>query len=105
MPRSFVDTFSEVVQSGIQVLMWAGDADYICNWIGNHEVANSITYSGSAEFSAMELAPYTVDGVEGGTFKSVDNLSFLRVYEAGHEVPYYRKSYHVSFNTGWYFRC
>lgn len=29
--RSFLPTLSRVVQSGIQVLIWAGDADYICN--------------------------------------------------------------------------
>lgn len=89
--RSFLDTMSEVVQSGIQILTWAGDADYLCNWFGNLDVADSIEYSGSAEFSAKTLAPYTVNGVEMGQFKSVDNLSFLRVYQAGHEAPYYRK--------------
>lgn len=29
--RSFLPTLSRVVQSGIQVLIWAGDADFICN--------------------------------------------------------------------------
>ena len=31
-----------------------------------------------------------VQGTQGGTFKTVDNLSFLRVFGAGHEVPYYQ---------------
>lgn len=29
--RSFLPSLSRVVQSGIQVLVWAGDADFICN--------------------------------------------------------------------------
>ncbi|KAH6647100.1 Alpha/Beta hydrolase protein [Truncatella angustata] len=88
-PRSLVSTLSTVIQSGIRVLTWAGDADFICNWFGNLDVANALTYSGSAQFSAKTLAPYTVGGTELGQFKSVDNLSFIRVYGAGHEVPYY----------------
>jgi carboxypeptidase C (cathepsin A) len=86
-----VSTLSTVVQSGIRVLTWAGDADFICNWFGNLDVANALTYSGSTEFKAKALESYTVDGTEMGQFKSVDNLSFIRVYGAGHEVPYYRK--------------
>ena len=41
--------------------------------------------------------PYTVNGAQGGTFKTVSNLSFLRVFGAGHEVPYYREFF---FNPG-----
>lgn len=69
--------------------MWAGDADWVCNWQGNYAVANTVSYSGTSTFSKQSLAPYTVNGVQGGTFKSVGNLSFLRVFGAGHEVPYY----------------
>ena len=29
--RDFLPTLSRVVQSGIRVLIWAGDADYICH--------------------------------------------------------------------------
>lgn len=91
-PRSFLSTLSSVVQSGIHVLVWAGDADWICNWLGNYRVANAVDFSGHAEFSAKDLAPYTVNGTEKGMFKNVDNFSFLKVYGAGHEVPYYRES-------------
>jgi carboxypeptidase D len=32
-----------------------------------------------------------VNGKQQGTFKTEQNLSFLRVFEAGHEVMYYRE--------------
>ena len=80
-----------MVQSGLTVLVWAGDADWICNWFGNHEVVDQVKFPGSEDFQGKDLKPYTVNGEKKGTFKTVDNFSFLRVYEAGHEVPYYRK--------------
>ncbi|KAF2806525.1 putative carboxypeptidase S1 [Mytilinidion resinicola] len=89
-PRSFLATLSKVVQTGLPTLIWAGDADWICNWFGGLDVANAITYSGTSTFANKSLDPYTVEGTEKGTFKTVSNLSFLRVYGAGHEVPYYQ---------------
>lgn len=80
-----------MVQSGIQVLLWAGDADWICNWFGGLAVANAVDFDGSAAFAAKEAVNYTVDGVAGGTFKTEGNLSWLRVFGAGHEVSYYRE--------------
>lgn len=88
--RSFLEPLAEVVQSGVNVLIWAGDLDWICNWYGSQLVVNNLDYSDSAEFQATALAEYTVDGTSYGQFKSVGNLNFLRVYEAGHEVPYYQ---------------
>ncbi|KUI53502.1 Carboxypeptidase S1 [Cytospora mali] len=90
--RSFLEPLSEVVQSGVNVLIWAGDLDWICNWYGSQLVVNSINYTDSATFQSKALAEYTVDGKSYGQFKTAGNLNFLRVYEAGHEVPYYRKS-------------
>ena len=80
--RSFLPQLSSVVQSGIQVVVWAGDADWMCNWFGNFAASNAITYSGSAAFNAASLINYTVGGVAAGTFKTVKNLSFLRVFAA-----------------------
>lgn len=93
--RSFLSQLSSVVQSGVTTLIWAGDADWICNWFGNQAAAEAVTWASSAAFKAKALASYTVNGVAGGTFKNVGNLSFLRVFGAGHEVPFYRKSRYV----------
>jgi hypothetical protein len=41
------------------------------------------------------VSSYTVNGAAGGTFKTVGNLSWLRVFGAGHEVPYYRECFLV----------
>lgn len=77
------------MQSNLTTLIWAGDADWICNWFGVLAATESIEFSGAAEFRSKEEADYTVDGKPAGKYKTVDNLSWLRVYGAGHEVPYY----------------
>lgn len=66
--------------------------DWICNWYGSQLVVNSINYTDSAKFQSTALSEYEVDGKSYGQFKTAGNLNFLRVYEAGHEVPYYRES-------------
>lgn len=89
--RSTVPHLSSVVQSGnVTTLIWAGDADFICNWYGALATANEVDYDGSATFKSADLKPYSVNGKEMGTFKTEGKLSFLRVYGAGHEVPYYQ---------------
>jgi carboxypeptidase D len=62
----------------------------VCDWFGGFASINAIQYAGSSTFRAKPVADYTVDGVPKGTFKSVDNLSWLRVFESGHEVPYFQ---------------
>lgn len=90
--RSYLQQLSDVVQFGVRTLMWAGDADWICNWLGYKETADKVSYSGHHEFAAGKLVEYSVNGAQKGTYKTVDNLSYLRVFEAGHEVPFYRTS-------------
>ncbi|GME26731.1 carboxypeptidase s1 [Neofusicoccum parvum] len=89
-PRSFLPELNSVVQSGLTTLVWAGDADWICNWMGNYDVAQQVEFDGQTSFRATSLKSYTVNGKASGTFKTVDNFSFLRAFEAGHEVPYYQ---------------
>ena len=65
-------------------------ADWICNTAGVQAVAARIQFAQSAQFNAAPLKPYTVNGVQYGTFKTAGKLSFLNVFKAGHEVPAYQ---------------
>jgi carboxypeptidase C (cathepsin A) len=78
----------------MKVLLWAGDADWLCNWVGNLQVAEGVSFLQQGDFRARNFTPYMVNGTEKGSIKSVDNLTFLKVYAAGHDVPYWRKSEH-----------
>lgn len=87
--RSFVQTLSTIVQSRVRTLIWAGDADWICNWYGGLAVAETINYPESYTFKNQTLEEYTVNGQARGEYKVAGNLAWLRAYGAGHEVPYY----------------
>lgn len=93
--RSFLDELSDVVSAGVNTLLWAGDADWECNYVGVEAIANQVTYVGRKAFRKKALAPYKVHGKEGGQFKTKGNLSYLRVYDAGHEVMYYRQYFYM----------
>ena len=64
--------------------------DWICNYQGGFAVANALSWSGSSTFAGEALTSYTVNGNKTGLFKTYQNLSWLQVFQAGHEVPYYQ---------------
>jgi cathepsin A (carboxypeptidase C) len=81
-------TFVPDLLKEIPVLIYAGDADYICNWLGNHAWTEALEWSGQAEFNKIELGSFNVDGQDAGRIKSSGNFTFVRIFEAGHMVPY-----------------
>ncbi|KAL2872869.1 hypothetical protein SGCOL_011989 [Colletotrichum sp. CLE4] len=85
--RSFLTKLQDITKKDVQVLIWAGDADFICNYIGNYNAAKKI---GGEEFEKAEMKDFNMNGKKMGEYKNVKNLSWLRVHEAGHEVPAYQ---------------
>lgn len=79
---------SELLDEGISVLIYAGDADFICNWIGNKAWVKELQWSGHKLFNSAQdhMWVSTLSGKEAGEILSYDKLTFLRVYEAGHMV-------------------
>lgn len=57
---------------------------------GGEAVSLQVNYTHAKEFRAAGYAPMIVDGTEYGEVRQYGNFSFLRIYEAGHEVPYYQ---------------
>ncbi|KAG1362655.1 Serine carboxypeptidase 3 [Cocos nucifera] len=76
-----------LLEDGIKLLVYAGEYDLICNWLGNSRWVHSMEWSGQQNFTSSTELSFTVDGKEAGILKSHGPLSFLKVYDAGHMVP------------------
>ncbi|KAK8496176.1 hypothetical protein V6N11_056995 [Hibiscus sabdariffa] len=85
--RNYAVGIPGLLEDGIKVLVYAGEYDLVCNWIGNSKWVHAMTWSGQKEFGAAPTVPFVVDGVEAGQLKSHGPLSFLKVHNAGHLVP------------------
>ncbi|KAK5164390.1 uncharacterized protein LTR77_010086 [Saxophila tyrrhenica] len=87
----WIEDLAYLLDNGIKVTLAYGDRDYACNWIGGEAVSLAINYSSTADFHAAGYAPIqTNSSYEGGQVRQYGNLSFSRVYEAGHEIPSYQ---------------
>lgn len=54
--------------------------------MGNLDFAHAIKFPKQNEFVNMPVKSFTAGGQVYGEYKTVDNLSWLRVYNAGHMV-------------------
>ncbi|KAL9603027.1 MAG: hypothetical protein Q9219_001391 [cf. Caloplaca sp. 3 TL-2023] len=87
---NFIEDLEMILNNSVRVSLFYGDADYICNWLGGEAVSLTVNFTNKAEFAAAGYAPFIVDGAEYGEVREYGNFSFLRIYEAGHEVPFYQ---------------
>jgi cathepsin A (carboxypeptidase C) len=76
-----------LINNNIKVLVYSGDKDFICNWKGGEAWTHSLNWKKSEEFAGKEYEKWIVNDSAAGEYKNVDNLTFLRVYDAGHMVP------------------
>lgn len=76
-----------LIEDGVKLLVYAGEYDLICNWLGNSRWVHAMKWSGQQNFTSSPTVPFVVDGAEAGLLKSHGPLSFLKVHDAGHMVP------------------
>jgi len=88
----YVRFLPEILESGTKVLIYAGDADFICNWIGNKAWTMELDWDGKLGYNFAidkEWYGYQKDKEPGnsyGQLRSYMNFTFLRLYQAGHMV-------------------
>lgn len=87
---NFLEDLEEILAYGVRVALIYGDADYICNWFGGEAISLAANFTNAEAFRASGYTPFLVDGVEFGAVREYGNFSFTRIYEAGHEIPYYQ---------------
>ncbi|KAJ6535565.1 serine carboxypeptidase [Mycena capillaripes] len=88
--RSSLPDLELVINSGVRVLIYDGDADYILNFNGVEAMIATLNTKFSTQFNQQAFAPYKVNGLLAGQFKTAGTFSYVRIYGAGHEVPAYK---------------
>lgn len=63
-------------------------SDYNCNWLGGQVVASMINATGYSTAGFTNIT--TSDNLVHGQVKQSGLFSFVRIYESGHEVPFYQ---------------
>ena len=78
---------------GVRIALVYGDRDYSCNWFGGQAVSFAIAAqaAGYSQFYSAGYADIVVNTTYvGGVVRQYGNLSFSRIYDAGHLIPAYQ---------------
>ena len=80
---------ADLLAGGVRVLVYAGDVDFVCNWIGNKAWTIALDWPSHDAFDAAPDTPWAAAVSENaaGLARAAGGLTFLQVYEAGHLVP------------------
>ncbi len=75
------------LDQGKKVVLWYGDKDYICNYLGGRYVVEHIPWAGKEGFLHQELHGWNLeDGSEAGLIRKYQKLKYIQVYNAGHSI-------------------
>ncbi|KAG0747056.1 hypothetical protein G6F57_007705 [Rhizopus arrhizus] len=90
--RPYVYEIPPLLEDGVRILIYAGDADFICNWMGNKAWTLNLSWTGQKEFKAANDTEWYSNRLDkqAGELRKTENgqFAFLRVFGAGHMVPY-----------------
>jgi len=81
--KDFSKYVKVLLNAGIPALIYAGDVDFICNYLGNKAWSLELDWDKSDEFKAAG----DHDWESVGLARTNKLFTFLQVYDAGHMVP------------------
>ena len=80
---------ADMLNGGIPALIYAGDVDFICNYLGNKAWTYKLDWDKKENFQAATEHEWGKgSGDKGaGLARTAGGFTFLQVYDAGHMVP------------------
>ncbi|OCH94287.1 alpha/beta-hydrolase [Obba rivulosa] len=72
----------------IPVLLFAGDQDFICNYVGLENMIQAMSWNGETGLGTVETQSWTVDNTPAGTWVSSRNLTYAKLFNASHMAGY-----------------
>ncbi|KAK4704204.1 carboxypeptidase D, partial [Phenoliferia sp. Uapishka_3] len=72
----------------IPILFFAGDQDLICNHVGIERMIENLSWGGEMGFGNVSALDWRVDGKHAGTWTTARGLTYVKIADASHMVPY-----------------
>lgn len=87
--KPYFTAVTDLLEAGVPQLYYSGDLDFSCNWVGNENWTRALMWSGHKKFAETPLTPWVLmNGTIAGEKRNYRHFTFLRVFGAGHMVPY-----------------
>jgi carboxypeptidase C (cathepsin A) len=86
MYMQYAGLLPPMLKNGIKVMIYAGDKDLICNWLGNRRWVDALKWDGASGWKAAKDFTWSVAGESAGEVRESGGLSFVKVFDAGHMV-------------------
>ncbi|KAG2158088.1 Alpha/Beta hydrolase protein [Suillus bovinus] len=74
--RTWLPQLSALANSRMKILIWAGDADMNCNWLGGHASVLAMDWYGNETLHNTPFTNMTINGTPIAAVQNVDNFSF-----------------------------
>ncbi|PFH47152.1 hypothetical protein AMATHDRAFT_152834 [Amanita thiersii Skay4041] len=87
--RNFRPDLETTIKAGVRTLIYAGDADFIVNFMGVEAMVDALQTQFTPEYNQTKFETYNVNGKPAGQFRNAGNFSYLRIFGAGHQAPAY----------------
>ncbi|KAL0577452.1 Cell death protease [Marasmius crinis-equi] len=72
----------------IPVLIFAGDQDLICNYVGLEAMIQDLTWNGGTGLGTVKMEQWRVNNTAAGTWVSSRNLTYAKIFNASHMAPF-----------------
>jgi hypothetical protein len=82
--KDFSPYVKDLLEAGFPALIYAGDVDFICNYLGNEAWTKDLEWSHKADFNAAGSHDWNSGA---GVARTSHGLTFLQVVDGGHMVP------------------
>lgn len=73
----------DLLDAGYPALIYAGDLDFICNYLGNKAWTLGLDWKHKEQFNKAEVHEWK----KAGLARTSNGFTFLQVYDGGHMVP------------------
>lgn len=79
--------FPKLLQK-VKVLLFIGDQDLICNYLGIESMINTLEWNGETGLGDARVQGWSVNGSDAGTWTEARNLTYVKIFNASHMAPY-----------------